>query len=245
MDAMAQRLLRARLKGVPVRWRGVALPDARAAQAVQDATVAALGGVAGWKVGADHREAEPVAAPLPNANVLPTGSALTGPGWKLRGIGVHVALRLGRDLPADRVPPPRAVLQQAVDAVLPAIEVLEPRWQDWRDSPPLAQLADLLGHAALVLGAPARMAAADIDLRQLLAYLAFDGQPVASARGAHPFADPWSLLGWLAVHCSERGQPLRAGQLIATGSCTGLLFAPEGARVDGELRGIGRIALQF
>ena len=77
------------------------------------------------------------------------------------------------------------------------------------------------------------------------AYLAFDGQPVASTRGANPAADIWRLLGWLAWHCLQRGQTLRAGQVVTTGSCTGMLFAPEGAQVQAELAGIGRVELQF
>jgi 2-keto-4-pentenoate hydratase len=84
-----------------------------------------------------------------------------------------------------------------------------------------------------------------VDLRRLVAYLAFDGQAVASTRGANPAADVWRLLGWLALHCSERGLPLRAGQIVTTGSCTGMLFAPEGAKVLGQIEGIGRVDLGF
>ncbi|MEO7390907.1 MAG: hypothetical protein ABIU58_01955, partial [Ramlibacter sp.] len=69
------------------------------------------------------------------------------------------------------------------------IEVVETRLADWRDSPPLAQLADLQSHGALVLGAPSSMPLLQLDLRTVQAYLAFDGQPVASTRGANPGAD--------------------------------------------------------
>ena len=58
-------------------------------------------------------------------------------------------------------------------------------------------------------------------------------------------ADVWRLLGWLAWHCAQRGQPLRAGQGVTTGSCTGLLFAPEGSHVQAQLDGVGMVELYF
>lgn len=242
----AQALLQARQGAPLLDWQDVLPPDLQGAWAVQDAVADALGGVGAWKVGAGSPAAEPGCAPLPAAGVLPSGSGPgPGPALRMRGIEVEVALRLGRDLPAPDRPPDPATLLAAVAEVLPAIEVVETRLADWRACPELAHVADQQLHGALVLGAPSATAADAIDLRQLTAYLAFDGQPVASARGAHGTGDFWPLLGWLAVHCTRRGRPLRAGQVVTTGSCSGLLFAPEGAKVEAELGGVGRVWLQF
>lgn len=241
----ANTLLQARQGAALADWQEVLPADLQQAWEVQDAVADALGGVAAWKVGAGSPDAEPGCAPLPAPGVLPSASMLRGSGWRLRGIEVELALRLGRDLPAPHGPPDAATLQAAVAAVLPAIEVVETRLADWRAAPELARVADQQLHGALVLGAPAAVAADAVDLRQLTAYLAFDGQPVASARGAHGTGDFWGLLGWLAAHCTRRGRPLRAGQVVTTGSCSGLLFAPEGAKVEAELGGVGRVWLQF
>jgi 2-keto-4-pentenoate hydratase len=240
----ARRLLAARRSGVPLAAGTLVPADLREAYAVQEALARELEPIGGWKVGAAGPRAEPSCAPLPAIGLLPTGCVLKGSSWRLRGIEVEVALRLARDLEAD-TPPPVDQLQAAVAAVLPAIEVVESRLADWRESAPAAQLADLQNHGALVLGEASALAPAALDLRTVLAYLAFDGQPVASARGAHPVGDPWALLGWLAVHCTRRGRPLRKGQVVTTGSCSGLLFAPEGAHVQAELRGIGGVELRF
>ena len=244
-QAAARRLLAARDRGTGVPFREVLPADRAGAFAVQDATVAGLGPVGGWKVGAKGPAAEPTCAPLPAAGILPMGAHLQGPQWQLRGVELEVAFRLGQDLdPKGRVLA-RDEIAAAISEVLPVIEVVETRLADWRQSEPLAQLADLQSHGALVLGAPAAVAPATVDLRTLESYLAFDGQPVASARGANPAADVWRLLAWLALHCSERGLPLRAGQVITTGSFTGMLFAPEGATVVGHLKGIGQVELRF
>lgn len=244
VEDAARRLLAARRGGVPLAAVEMAVAGAREAYDVQEALAGLLEPIGGWKVGASGPQSEPACAPLPAIGLLPSGCVLKGSSWRLRGIEVEVALRLGRDLEAE-TPPSVQELQAAVSAVLPAIEVVESRLADWRGSPPAAQLADLQNHGALILGEAAPIAPAAVDLRSVLAYLAFDGQPVASARGAHPAGDIWRLLGWLAVHCTRRGRPLRKGQVVTTGSCSGLLFAPEGAHVQAELRGIGRVDLRF
>jgi 2-keto-4-pentenoate hydratase len=243
--AVGRRLAAAHKGSAAVPYADV-LPLGRAdAFAVQDATLAELGAVGGWKVGAKGPAAEPGCAPLPALGIKPSGTALLGPPWNMRGIEVEVALRLGKDLVPKSGEPDAATVRAAVEAVVPAIEVVETRLADWRDSTPLAQLADLQSHGALILGEPSGIDIETLDLRTVQAYLAFDGQPVASTRGANPAADIWRLVGWLAWHCVQRGQPLRAGQVITTGSCTGMLFAPEGAHVQAQLDGIGRVELRF
>jgi 2-keto-4-pentenoate hydratase len=240
-----RRLVAAHKGAAPVPYLDVLPPDRATAHAVQDATLAALGAVGGWKVGAKGPETEPGCAPLPRRGLVASGAALLGPPWRMRGIEVEVAVRLGKDLIPTSGEPDAATVRAAIDAVLPVMEVVETRLADWRDSDPLAQLADLQSHGGLVLGEPSDIALEDVDLRTVQAYLAFDGQPVASTRGANPAGDIWRLIGWLAWHCAQRGQPLRAGQIVTTGSCTGMLFAPEGAHVQAQLDGIGRVELRF
>ncbi|MDB5871746.1 MAG: Hydratase/decarboxylase [Ramlibacter sp.] len=242
---VARRLLDTHKGAAPMPHTQALPPDRAAAYAVQDATLAGLGRIGGWKVGAKGPALEPACAPLPDQGFFVSGVELLGPPWRMRGIEVEVAVRLGRDLVADAGEPDAATVRGAIDAVLPAIEVVETRLAGWRDSAPLAQLADLQSHGALITGAPSDMRVDELDLRNVQAYLAFDGQPVAVTRGANPAADIWRLLGWLAWHCTQRGQPLRAGQVVTTGSCTGMLFAPEGAHVQAQLDGIGRVELRF
>ena len=243
--AAARRLLAARNGAALAPSAEVCPPDVAAAYAAQDLTMAGLGTIGGWKVGAKAPTLEPGCAPLPASGVLDTGAALIGPPWRMRGIEVEVAVRLRKDLAALSGEPSADALRDAVGSVLPVIEVVETRLADWRDSAPLAQMADLQSHGALIVGAPSQMSPRDLDLRSLEAYLAFDGQPVASTRGANPAGDVWRLLGWLAWHCVQRGHPLRAGHIITTGSCTGMLFAPEGAHVQAQLAGIGMVELRF
>jgi len=242
---IARRLVAAHKGAAAVAHAEVIPPDEAGAYAVQDATLAGLGSLGGWKVSAKGPSALPTCAPLPAKGLFTSGARLVGPPWRMRGIEVEVAVRLRKDLVPGYGEPDARIVQDAIDVVLPVMEVVETRLADWRESAPLAQLADLGTHGALVVGEPSPMKPADLDLRTLQAYLAFDGQPVASTRGANPAADVWRLLGWLAFHCAHRGQPLRAGQVVTTGSCTGLLFAPEGAHVQAQLDGLGMVEFYF
>jgi 2-keto-4-pentenoate hydratase len=242
--AAANRLVAAR-KGAFVHSSAVCPPDLATAYAVQDAIADAVGPVRGWKVGAKRPELEPAASPLPAWGIFESGIALIGPPWTMRGIEVEAAVRFARDFAPSSPEVDRAHLAGAIDCVLPAIEIVETRLSDWRDSDPLAQMADLQTHGALVIGEPSTMKPADLDLRKVEAYLAFDGQPVASCRGANSGGDVWRLLSWLAWHAAQRGRPLRAGDVVTTGSCSGMLFAGEGMHVLADLKGIGRVELRF
>lgn len=241
----AQLLVAARNGGPVAPWRDIAPADRAGAYAIQDATLSAIGPVAGWKVGAKGPQAEPHCAPLPTPGVYASGVVLTGPAWRWRCVEVEVAFRLGRDLdPHGELLPPEE-LAEAFDAVLPAIEVVESRLAEGETADPLAHLADLQCHGALVLGSPCTLLPSKLDLRAVEASLSFGAVSTAQTRGGNPEQDVWRLLAWLAVHCAGRGQPLRAGQIVTTGSCTGLLTAPMDATVRGEIAGVGTVGLRF
>jgi 2-keto-4-pentenoate hydratase len=228
-----------------VPWRAITPSDRAGAYAIQDATLATIGPVAGWKVGAKDPQTEPHCAPLPASGLYASGVTLAGPAWRWRCVEVEVAFRLGRDLDPKGRLLPAAELADAFDAVLPTIEVVESRLADGQTADPLAQLADLQCHGALVLGSPSALAPAHVDLRAVEASLRFAAASAAHTHGGNPAQDVWRLLAWLALHCAQRGQPLRAGQVVTTGSCTGLLTAPMDVTVRGEIAEVGAVELRF
>lgn len=244
-DTVARALCLARRDGRRVPPALLQPADLAEAYAIQDATLAAIGPIGGWKVGARGPGEEPTCAPLPAEGLLPDGALLQGPTWRLRGIEVEVGFRLGVDLPARAAPYTREDLARAMESVLPVIEVVESRLADWLGAGSQAQLADLLSHGALVLGRRQPFEPAWFDLRQVEAELRFDDRIVAHTVGEHPSPDAGSLLAWLANHCSARGVGLKAGQVVTSGSCTGLLFASEGTAVGVEIRGLAPLRVSF
>ncbi|EJN09454.1 2-keto-4-pentenoate hydratase [Bradyrhizobium sp. YR681] len=242
-NEVADRLVAARNSGRPVSWHDVLPSDRAAAYAIQDATLARIGPVGGWKVGASNPEAEPVCAPLPASGLLASGARL-GTGL-LRGVEAEVALRVGRPLTADDAALPDGELAKAFDAAYPVIEVVETRLEDWTNSAALAQLADLQSHGALLMGPASTVSIAAIDLRSVEAHISIGDDVSKRTTGGNPAGDIWRMLRWLIRHCADRGTPLARGQIVTTGSCTGMIFAREGASVRARLEGFGEVAVDF
>lgn len=215
------------------------------AYAIQDRVALALGGIGGWKVGAKGPEREPTCAPLPAPCIVASPVALPDGAWRARGIETEIALRLAQDLPPRAQGYTRLEAEAAIGEVFVAIEVVESRIEGFPQADPLAMHADLFSHGGLVIGAPAPREAWIGDASRLCATQWFGGEEVARTGGANPAGDLGRLLAWLANHCSMRGHGLRRGQVVTTGSCTGMQFAPPGATVRGAIEGLGEVAVSF
>lgn len=244
IHAATQLLLDARNSGVVLDWRRLAVGDAATAYAVQDAQLLQLGPVGAWKVGSKGRGIEPACSPLPASGVLADGASLSGPQWRLRGLEVELALRVGRDYDLGETLATREQLLEMFDAVMPAIEIVETRLGKLPCENPWASMADLQSHGALVVGPAVPMPAVVPELSEISATLAIDGKEEARTTGGNP-ADLWETLAWLAHHCALRGMPLKKGQIVTTGSCTGLFNARPGTLVEAALDGIGAVSLRF
>ncbi len=79
----------------------------------------------------------------------------------------------------------------------------------------------------------------NVDFTVQAVELRVDGACKASARGSHPFGNPFRLLPWAATHVARRSGGLRAGDVVTTGSWTGMELAPPGAEVTARFAGIG------
>jgi 2-keto-4-pentenoate hydratase len=213
------------------------------AYAIQDETVIALGGVAGWKVGARGPTVEPTCAPIPRSLLHESPHRFEPAQLRLRGIEAEFAVRLARDLPARARPYAQGDVQAAVASVHAAIELVESRFEDPRNTDPLSMLADCSSHGALVYGAGASPRAV-ADPSRARVQLWFGVDCLDDVSGGNPAGDIWRLLVWLANHCAARGKALRAGQVITTGSCTGLRYAGAGTRVRALVEGLSEVEIE-
>lgn len=247
IDTAVQDLLHARRTGATVA--AVALPDAEAAYAVQDGVAAALGWFdAGpprhWKSGGPSRDTESTHAPLPPAGVW--ASPADAAAWRFhwRGIEAEIALRLARDVDAALAAQiDVAAARTFVDAMCVSIELVDSRWTEARGAPPLAKLADLQSHGALVLGEWVPFAPRDWAAQACV--LAIGEAPAQTFRGTHSMGDPaWVLPAWLR-HATRHGRIVPAGTVVTTGTWCGLPLAASGDRVRAEFPGIGRAEVQL
>ena len=248
-SALALRLADAWRLGADVAQPDLLVATATEAAAVQRALWQRLAphdvAPRAWKVGAAGPDAPITCAPLPV--VRPTGSTLSGAVFRRRGVELELALRLARDIDdPERLARPGSAAA-CIASVHAALEVVETRLAGWPEAPALSKLADLQSHGALVVGeaAPWRPADGLPRLSELGALVQVDGQTVADTLGGHPAPDLCRLLAALARQAAAQGWPLRAGQLITTGSCTGMRFAGPLTQVSGVLEGYPPVTLIF
>ena len=221
---------------------------AQDAYAAQDRVFAALypgqrGGA--WKVGGANPDAEPTAAPIPSARLLASPARAPAKGFHMIGIESEIAFRLGRDLPPRATAFTDDEIAAVVTEALVTIELCDTRLSNWKDTSALWRLADFQLNAALVIGS-GRLDWSSIDFTRQRAELWIDGALAMEATGVHPYGNPIRLLPWLAAHCATRCGGLHAGDIITTGTWTGLQFVTPGAEVITRFPGIGeaRVTLQ-
>jgi 2-keto-4-pentenoate hydratase len=244
IESLAALLFEARRSGR--RLAGLAaelVPDSVAeAYQVQDRLALRLGKIAGWKVGAPSPTAEPSCAPLFAAFMAESPARFSARDFPLGGIEGELAFRFGSSLPPRAADYTEDEVWQAVETLHPAIELVDSRFTDFRAADKLALLADNQSNGAFCYG-PALRDWRAVDFLRQPASLSIDGQEVAQAVGGNAAGHPRRLLHWLANHCSRRGRGLAAGDIVTTGTHTGLAFAKAGSTVMVRFPAIGEACL--
>jgi 2-keto-4-pentenoate hydratase len=215
---------------------------------VQDTLAAAFGPIGGYKVGAATPDATPLFAPMPAAWIAPSGTTLSGPRFRYRGLEAEIAFLVGKDLPprnldAGEQPYTREEALAAMASCHPAIEVLESAFIDPMQATKLAYLADLQMHGGFIYGAP-------VDNWQSLDFstehvtLSVDGVLRIERTGSNTSGDLLKLIPWLANQGARTGG-LRAGQWITTGSWTGNTPATAASVVNVHFSTAGSVNLRY
>jgi 2-keto-4-pentenoate hydratase len=245
--AAAARLLAAAFRSrKPAPTDGVALATEREAYQVQDAVFADLwpgARATAWKAGGPSDKVEPAASPIPAENVLVSPASVAGKSMHMIGVEAEVAFRFAKDLPPRSRPYSERSVAAAVGEVVVAIELCDTRLANWKAASGLWKLADFQSNSGLVVGS----GTADwrkVDFLQQPVEFRVGGH-VSRAKGAHSFGNPFRLLPWLVKHCAGRGLGIHAGDVVTTGSWTGMEFAQVGDEVTAVFPGIGEASVRI
>jgi 2-keto-4-pentenoate hydratase len=221
------------------------------AYAIQFEVLRELGtSVAGWKATL-FDAANGLCAPLPANAVLDAPAYLLPARLPTRnnthfGIESEIAFRLGEDLPP--LPGAARYGREAVSAAIvsahAAIEVMVSRFVNSEAVTQLERIADNFMNELLILG-PSLPAWRALELSDLPLELRIDDKPVYQGRGGHPLGDPLLPVIWLANHLHEHGRQLRAGEIVTTGSCSGLRHVQAEQSVSAFFTGLGTATVRF
>lgn len=177
----------------------------------------------------------PQVAPIPDARLF-TQKALSC-GYQpvtLCGIEVELVCELKQSITAEMS---LTELAEAIAATHVAIEIFDVRGENWRNLPKPFLLADMQMHGALILGDSVSGWQPDNEL-----CLSARGVDLSHIALKPPIPDLLASLPWLAEHTKEQGWPLRAGDLIATGSWCGLLELPAETPMKASFSNIGSVS---
>ncbi len=156
------------------------------------------------------------------------------------GVECEIAVRLGRDVPADGAPFTADSVRDAVVAYMAAIEIVDDRYADWRSTDTPTLIADDFFAAGCVLGE----AVADPgDPAALVGTTTIDGVEVGRGLGADVMGHPLNALAWIASSLAGRGTCLREGEIVLLGSLVETRWLARGDHVAIAIDGLGRVEM--
>src|ERR1700716_74471 len=255
--AAAKTIVTARRNRAPLRpLAGDAAPrdeaeGYRIQRAVHDLLLPYFGALVGYKIGCTSPVMQqylgiphPCGGGVFAKGVHESGVSLSTKDFVRVGVECEIAVRLARDLPATEAPFTAEWGGEAVEAYLPAIEIVEDRYADWQTLGAPTLVADDFFAAGCVLGQPVKRTAAP-DLLKVVGRALVNGNEAGQGTGADVLGHPHNALAWLANHLATEDKGLRAGEIVLTGSLVKTVWLNAGDKVVMELEGLGKVEVAF
>jgi len=228
-------------------------PDKPTAYRIAQMVVEELGlPIAGWKIAAMKEEMQTalrtetaiygrVFAPMVKASPLSVVHAqLSSPIPE-----AEYEVRLASDLPPRAAPYTIEEVREAVASLHPGLELAECRFLHDAAFPDLpAILADGAGASTIVYGPPIdNWRSRDIAGQEVALHC--NGLLRRKGSAAAAIDEPMVALAWLANELSRTGIGLQAGQMISTGTLTGMLAPKPGETYLADFGALGSATVSF
>ncbi len=244
-DAAVEMLMRVRQGGPRIAGLGDAAPqDEAGCWAIQREVLRRRGDtIGGYKCATPPGKPE-TAAIMAASGLKPAPARWAVPAGEKIGIETEIAFRFGRSLPGRATPYSQQEVLDAVAGCFPVIEMVISRYQDPTKVGILESMADAISHEGLVIGADVPNWRA-LDLKSLPVKQVCGGDVQVDKIGGNPSGDPLVPLVWLVNKLPSLGLQIEAGQVVTTGSCTGLIWVAGKQRVVGGFAGFGDVVVEL
>lgn len=245
------RIIRKRLPELPLSVRPKSPQEA---YPVQDALIAQYldhygGSVIGYKIACTNATAQqqlnvdgPFRGRLLSHFCYDSPAHLDAGDFFMRVIEAEFAFRMARDLSA--APHSRDEIIDAVEGVVPAIEIVDSRFSDWTTIGAPSLIADNACNAAWVKG----QILTDwrrFDLAAQATRVFVNGHLEREGSGANVLGHPLHAMKWLVKSLAETGLNLNAGQYVTTGVTTVVYMGQRGDHIVADFGPVGSVELSF
>lgn len=254
MTDLAERLWHARRSGTVLDPDTIPAPTTmEEAYAIQARTAALFGQeMRGFKIGSTSAEAQrllgtdqPGSGPLLAGFMYDSPARVAVAPAHMPAVEAEFAYRLGADLLPKAAPYTRAEIVAAVSGLAPAIEVVGSRFAGGLAGKGRYRItADGGANIAFVAG-PFHADNPGRDLRQHAVAMRINGKTHGQGTGSRVLGDPLDALLWIVEQQSRLGRGLRAGEIISTGTCTGVDPVRPGDRVSADFGDLGVVEIEF
>lgn len=206
----------------------------------------------GWKIAATSQAGQkhinvdgPLAGRLLAERVVDNGAAIDIGANHMRVAEIEFVFRMGRDLPPRATAYDVTEVLAAVEALHPAIEIPDSRFEDFTAVGAAQLIADNACGHQFVLGPEATVDWRRMDLAGHVVVGRVAGRYERQGRGANVLGDPRIALTWLANELSQFAMTLKAGQVVTTGTCVVPLEFESGDEVVGSLGLLGDVSVRL
>jgi len=208
--------------------------------------------VAGWKIAAAKREMQealrtdsPIYGRIYAPDVLTSPASVSFAAQCSPIPEVEYVAKLGADLPPRPAPYGLDEVMEAVASLHPGIELPECHFIHDANFPPLpAILADGAGGSALCIG-PAIDGWRERDIANQEVVLTCNGVVRRRGTAAAALDHPMVPLTWLANELSRTGIGLASGQVVSTGTLTGMLRPKAGESYVADFGAFGVVQASY
>ena len=223
---------------------------------VQDGLIGQLlahygGSVIGYKIACTNVTAQrqlhvdaPFSGRLLSAFFFESPARVEAGQFFMRVVEAEFAFEMARDLPPANAPRSRDEIAAAVKGVLPGIEIVDSRFDDWTSIGAPSLIADNACNAAWAKGSVVTEWQ-HIDLAAQAVRVTVNGKVLREGSGSNVLGHPLHALEWLVNNLGARGLGLKAGQYITTGVTTEVYMAERGDRITADFGSVGSVDLEF
>jgi 2-keto-4-pentenoate hydratase len=249
---VAARIVENRIKGGRLDGLGLAEDAGYAVQAEANLVLGqTLGAVAGHKIGATAEGMRkllnvpgPIAGDVFAETVHQGRATLRLADYVRPGIETELAVRIARDVRPEEAPWTVERIAAVVAAVMPAIEIVDDRYQDFKAAGAGTIIADNAFNAGSILG-PETTDWQGLPLDRLTAKTLIDGMVVATGLSDELLGHPLQALVWLADRYAGLGRTLEAGRFVSLGTITPVQWIAGPCTVEIEVEGLGGVGVVF